>query len=146
MSPSGRRVSSPAFAGRSEQLAALATALDRADGGEAGAVFVGGEAGVGKTRLVAEFERLARSRGACVLAVVVLTWAAPSFPTRRCLGRFGRWCETPSPERWSSWSGAGGGELGRVLPGLRVGGSGEVGTNEPPLVVPGRRMMSAGNR
>lgn len=46
---------SPVFAGRTEQLAALEDALDHVVGGSAATVLVGGEAGVGKSRLVTEF-------------------------------------------------------------------------------------------
>ena len=46
------RVSSPSFVGRVEPLARLHAAVARAAAGESSAVVVGGEAGVGKTRLV----------------------------------------------------------------------------------------------
>ncbi|MDF5752334.1 helix-turn-helix transcriptional regulator [Spongiactinospora sp. TRM90649] len=46
---------SPRFVGRGRELAGLATALDAARGGIAGTVLIGGEAGVGKTRLIREF-------------------------------------------------------------------------------------------
>ncbi|HEY9241342.1 MAG TPA: AAA family ATPase, partial [Streptosporangiaceae bacterium] len=46
--------SSPVLVGRSGQLSALATALAGAAGHPA-TVLVGGEAGVGKSRLLAEF-------------------------------------------------------------------------------------------
>jgi hypothetical protein len=49
-----RRVSSPVFVGRATELADLRAAFERAAGGEASAVLVGGEAGVGKTRLIGE--------------------------------------------------------------------------------------------
>ena len=55
---------SPVFVGRDAELAALGEALSRADAGEPGALFVGGEAGVGKTRLVQEFLRRATADGA----------------------------------------------------------------------------------
>src|SRR3954471_2935676 len=67
-----RRVSSSRFIGRSPELAVLASALERARGSEAAAVLVGGESGVGKSRLLAEFERTAAAPqvrflgGACV--------------------------------------------------------------------------------
>ena len=64
----GRRVSSLAFVGRGEQLDVLAGALRRAGAGSACAVFVGGESGVGKSRLIAEFESGAAAGGARVLA------------------------------------------------------------------------------
>src|SRR3954451_11140547 len=48
------RLASPEFVGRGPELAALESALERAAGGEPAVVLVGGESGVGKTRLVAE--------------------------------------------------------------------------------------------
>jgi predicted ATPase len=50
----GGRVASPTFVGRVEELQALEAARSRAADGEPAVVLVGGEAGVGKTRLVAE--------------------------------------------------------------------------------------------
>jgi DNA-binding CsgD family transcriptional regulator/tetratricopeptide (TPR) repeat protein len=50
----GGRVQSPAFVGRGEELQLLEAARRRAADGEPAVVLVGGEAGVGKTRLVAE--------------------------------------------------------------------------------------------
>ena len=55
----GGRVHSPTFVGRVEELQALEAALKRAADADPTVVLVGGEAGVGKTRLVAEL--IARS-------------------------------------------------------------------------------------
>ncbi|MFI8088651.1 AAA family ATPase [Streptomyces sp. NPDC086080] len=57
---------SPVFVGRTTELDTLTNALARAAAGEPQAVLVGGEAGVGKTRLVEEFAAVARRRGAIV--------------------------------------------------------------------------------
>ncbi|WP_405841705.1 AAA family ATPase [Streptomyces platensis] len=58
---------SPVFVGRAAELAALGDALDRiAVSGEPQALLIGGEAGVGKTRLIEEFAESARARGALV--------------------------------------------------------------------------------
>ncbi|MCU1428337.1 MAG: transcriptional regulator, LuxR family [Actinomycetia bacterium] len=57
------RVSSPAFIGRGEPLDQLEAAVARAATGEASAVVVGGEAGVGKTRLVRELATRAGGAG-----------------------------------------------------------------------------------
>ncbi|MGI5367212.1 helix-turn-helix transcriptional regulator [Streptomyces iakyrus] len=57
---------SPVFVGRAEELGTLHDALVRAREGEPQALLIGGEAGVGKTRLVEEFAAAARSHGAVV--------------------------------------------------------------------------------
>jgi ATP/maltotriose-dependent transcriptional regulator MalT len=62
-----RRVASETFVGRAAELAALDAALARAAEGRTAFTFVGGESGVGKTRVLREFESRARARGARVL-------------------------------------------------------------------------------
>ncbi|MGW1540931.1 helix-turn-helix transcriptional regulator [Streptomyces sp. NPDC002309] len=57
---------SPVFVGRAEELGTLNDALARAAAGEPQAVLLGGEAGVGKTRLVEEFAAAAVGKGAVV--------------------------------------------------------------------------------
>ena len=47
------RVSSPVFVGRADELGELVAAMAGARAGTPGLVLVGGEAGVGKSRLVA---------------------------------------------------------------------------------------------
>ncbi|MFB9236166.1 AAA family ATPase [Plantactinospora siamensis] len=60
------RVSSRTFVGRDADLDALRAAQRRTRAGVPGAVMVGGEAGVGKSRLVDEFTRVAGEDGAQV--------------------------------------------------------------------------------
>ncbi|MGW0809180.1 AAA family ATPase [Nonomuraea sp. NPDC002799] len=62
----GRSVS-PVFVGREEELAALSESFDEARKGLATAVLLGGEAGVGKTRLVQRFAERCAAGGAHVL-------------------------------------------------------------------------------
>ncbi|MEC7056877.1 AAA family ATPase [Streptomyces violaceochromogenes] len=57
---------SPVFVGRAEELGTLHDALVRAREGEPQALLIGGEAGVGKTRLVEEFAVAARGHEAVV--------------------------------------------------------------------------------
>jgi DNA-binding CsgD family transcriptional regulator/tetratricopeptide (TPR) repeat protein len=64
----GGRVSSPTFVGRVEELQALEAARVRAADAEPAVVLVGGEAGVGKTRLVAELTGRSAAAGTRVLA------------------------------------------------------------------------------
>src|SRR3954451_2122725 len=66
-----RHLESRSFVGRAAELAVLEEVLAAASGGRASVVLIGGEAGVGKTRLVAELAARARERavvatGACV--------------------------------------------------------------------------------
>jgi len=59
---------SPVLVGRAEHLAALDAALDRARAGGPSTMLIGGEAGIGKSRLVDEFAARASAAGARVLA------------------------------------------------------------------------------
>ncbi|MBV9380714.1 MAG: AAA family ATPase [Streptosporangiaceae bacterium] len=66
--------------GRSGQLSALDAALGRTRRGEPSAVLVGGEAGVGKTRLVTEFAGRSRRTGARVLTGGCLELGTDGLP------------------------------------------------------------------
>lgn len=75
--------------GRRRELRALAAALDAAVAGSAGAVLLSGEAGVGKTRLVAETVDRAAAAGFCVLTGRCLDTggsALPYLPFAEALG------------------------------------------------------------
>ena len=61
------RISSPVFVGRGEELVRLRAALEGAMSGRVGTTLIGGEAGVGKSRLLAEFRAGAASEGLRVL-------------------------------------------------------------------------------
>jgi DNA-binding CsgD family transcriptional regulator len=74
------RMSSPVLVGRSGQLMALEAALAQAGRGGSPAVMIGGEAGVGKSRLVREFAERARGAGARVLTGGCLELGADSVP------------------------------------------------------------------
>ena len=62
------RVSSPVFVGRADELGELVAAMAGARAGTPGFVLVGGEAGVGKSRLVAELITHATADGDQILA------------------------------------------------------------------------------
>jgi predicted ATPase len=62
------RVSSSRLIGRTTELTELEAALADAADGRPSLAFVAGESGVGKSRLLAEFERRAAGQGALVLA------------------------------------------------------------------------------
>jgi tetratricopeptide (TPR) repeat protein len=63
----GTGSSSVQLIGRDADLAALNNAMEKARGGRRQFVFVSGEAGIGKTRLISEFARLAAAENAAVL-------------------------------------------------------------------------------
>jgi predicted ATPase/DNA-binding CsgD family transcriptional regulator len=61
-------VASPQFVGRTAELARLEELTRQAAGGEPGFVLIGGESGVGKSRLMEEFAARARAAGARVIS------------------------------------------------------------------------------
>ncbi|MEV8309870.1 AAA family ATPase [Streptomyces flavidovirens] len=71
---------SPVFVGRAGELAQLTDALARATAGEPQALLVGGEAGVGKTRLVEEFFAAACRAGAVVVVGGCVEIGADGLP------------------------------------------------------------------
>ena len=72
--------SSEIIVGREADLAALRDALKRTRSAEPSTVLVGGEAGVGKTRLVEEFCRAATADGARVLTGQCLELGEEGLP------------------------------------------------------------------
>src|ERR1700761_7491662 len=76
----GRRGASPVLVGRAAEMAALEAALDAVGQGEPAAVLIGGEAGVGKTRLISEFTAAARGAGVRVLTGACLELGADGLP------------------------------------------------------------------
>lgn len=74
------RVASPVFVGRAAELATLVAAFDAAAGGQSNTVFIGGEAGVGKSRLVDEFLAHAAADNAQVLSGGALELGAEGLP------------------------------------------------------------------
>ena len=75
-----RRVSSPTFVGRADELAVLDSAVARASEGVPAFAFVAGESGVGKSRLVREFEARTAATGARVLVGHCLELGGTVFP------------------------------------------------------------------
>ncbi|MGR8008086.1 helix-turn-helix transcriptional regulator [Streptomyces hypolithicus] len=108
---------SPVFVGRAAELAQLTDALARATAGEPQALLVGGEAGVGKTRLAEEFFTAACDRGAVVVAGGCLEIGADGLPfapfstALRALRR-------RLPDEFAAAAAGQEGELARLLPEL----------------------------
>ena len=74
------RVSSPLFVGRSAELGRIAAAIDAAATGNGQFLLIGGEAGVGKTRLVDEAIGVARGGGALTGVGRCIELTGPSVP------------------------------------------------------------------
>jgi DNA-binding CsgD family transcriptional regulator len=74
------RIGAARFVGRVEELARLTEVLRAAGEGEPATVLMGGDAGVGKTRLVVEFSVRAREQGALVLAGGCLQLGGEGLP------------------------------------------------------------------
>jgi DNA-binding SARP family transcriptional activator len=82
----GTTFSSLPFVGRATQLAALRERWEATVAGTGGLVFVGGEAGIGKTRLVREFAAQCEARGGqCYSAGSTFPETAPYQPFLRLL-------------------------------------------------------------
>src|SRR5262249_5766721 len=75
-----RRGTSPVLVGRAAEMAALEGAFETVRQGGPAALLIGGEAGVGKTRLISEFAARARTAGARVLVGGCLELGADGLP------------------------------------------------------------------
>jgi hypothetical protein len=131
-----RRVSSPDFVGRAEELAALQAALGRAAGGDAAAVFVAGESGVGKTRLLRELDRLAANAGARVMRGTCAAFGAGELPYAPIAGALRGLMRELGAQAFDELVGPRRTELARLLP--------ELGADSLPSGSDGAGMMATG--
>ncbi|HEY7590906.1 MAG TPA: AAA family ATPase [Candidatus Limnocylindrales bacterium] len=124
-------VSSPILVGRDRELAQLDDALDRARAGAPSLLVVAGEAGIGKSRLIAEATDRAGASGARPLVGACLDLAdgLPYLPFVEAMRRFVR---TASAEELATALGPSRREFARLLPEMPFGGNG-VATEEPPI-------------
>ena len=116
-----RRISSPSFIGRAHQLASLLSAYDRSITGEPAAVFVGGEAGVGKTRIVGEFAATASSSGARLLTGGCIELSEGSLPYAPIVEALRELIQSAGPDEIDELLGPARSEFGRLLPELKGG-------------------------
>jgi DNA-binding CsgD family transcriptional regulator/tetratricopeptide (TPR) repeat protein len=124
------RVSSPVLIGRDEELERLAAAWRAAAQGEPATVLVGGEAGIGKSRLVAELAALARSDGGIVLEGACVSLGddegLPLAPIAEALRALGRQLPT---ETLAEVVGSAGASIAHLVPELgRALASGDAAT------------------
>ncbi|HEV8167194.1 MAG TPA: AAA family ATPase, partial [Actinomycetota bacterium] len=112
------RVSSPAFVGRAFELGLLDEAWRRAAAGPPTVVVIGGEAGVGKTRLVEEFTRRRRAEGVRVLVGGCIELGEEGVPFAPMVAALNEMLRGMGPEEARQWIGHGRADLVRLLPGL----------------------------
>ncbi len=89
----------PVLVGRDAQLRVLHAAIERAGGGAGGVVLVSGEAGIGKSRLIAEAKRHASASGTGMRAVQGTCFEPDrSLPFAPFLDLLQSWCLAPLPD------------------------------------------------
>jgi DNA-binding CsgD family transcriptional regulator len=113
-----QRISSPVLVGRAAELEALAAALERALTGVPATVVVAGEAGVGKTRLIAEHARRAEAAGATVLAGGCLDVGDGTLPYAPMVEALRSLAATVEPAALDELLGPARPELSRLVPEL----------------------------
>jgi DNA-binding CsgD family transcriptional regulator len=112
------RVSSPVLIGRTDELARLRAALERANAGASSATLVAGEAGVGKTRLVAELAAIAQAEGALVLLGGCIDLGESSLPYAPVVEALRGVVRRLPADEVDAVIGHGRGELARLVPDL----------------------------
>ncbi len=112
------RVSSPVFVGRAPELERLSRALEDARAGRPTTHFIGGEAGIGKTRLVEEFLAHARQAGAIALIGSCMPLGETALPYAPFVGALRPLVRMLTPERLDAVVGPGRAELAHLLPDL----------------------------
>ncbi|MFB7514193.1 AAA family ATPase [Streptomyces sp. NPDC056144] len=120
---------SPVFVGRAGELTALTEALSRATAGEPQALLVGGEAGVGKTRLIEEFLDTACERDAVVALGGCVELGADGLPFAPFATAL-RGLHRRLPEELTAAADGQESELARLLPELGDPGGHDSGTDE----------------
>ncbi|MBA9004773.1 helix-turn-helix transcriptional regulator [Thermomonospora cellulosilytica] len=118
--------------GRRRELEVLVGALDRAQAGQSAVVLVGGDAGVGKSRLVAELCATARERGGLVLVgqCAELGESMPYLPLADALWTAARDPNVPAEARAALRAAV---EARPVLAGLLPDGPGAAGGDAADL-------------
>lgn len=156
----GVSVVSPVLIGRRDEMASLAALLGRAQAREPAFALVGGEAGVGKTRLVREISAQAAEAGFMVLTGQCVELGAEGLPLAPLVDALRTLTRSLRPETLAEVLGPAGLGLARLLPELApaAGAAGTAGhatqfPGSPPALRPGRgrrasrtRARSAGPR
>jgi DNA-binding CsgD family transcriptional regulator len=111
-------VVSPLFVGRQGELEIIRSELTRVAGGEPGFVLVGGEAGVGKTRLVEEAIDSATEAGFRVLSGRCVELGPEGLPLAPLVEALRALARSALPDELEYWLGPARGPLAQLLPSL----------------------------
>ena len=106
------------FIGRASELRRLEDAYDAVAAGASRTVVVGGEAGIGKTRLVTTFAAEASAGGAHVLTGACFEYGAGALPYHPFVSALRTLTRSVDPGRLPALLGPGRSELARLLPEL----------------------------
>ena len=113
-----RRLSSPVFVGRVTELERLQSAADAGRSGHPTLVLVGGEAGVGKTRLLAELEARQREADWLVLEGAAIAVGAEGLPFEPFVAALRSAIRELGAERIAALAGPNLTDLARLVPEL----------------------------
>jgi DNA-binding CsgD family transcriptional regulator len=114
----GANVVSPVFIGRREELSSLASLLEGIQDGEPAFALIGGEAGIGKTRLTRELAALAADRDYCVLTGHCVELGGDGLPLAPLVDALRTLARTLPPAVLASVLGPAAAALSRLLPEL----------------------------
>jgi DNA-binding CsgD family transcriptional regulator/tetratricopeptide (TPR) repeat protein len=142
----GGNVVSPVFIGRQEELATLADLLARARSLGPAFSLIGGEAGVGKTRLARELAERAAEQGCCVLTGQCVELGGEGLPLAPLVDALRTLARTMPPGELAEVLGPAAPALSRLLPELtQVMATVPAGSaGLPPLASPGSLAPLAG--
>ena len=119
------RIASPVFVGRGEELQRLQAVLEGAGSGIVGTVIVGGEAGVGKTRLLAELRAGAESAGLRFLVGACVDLGDGARPYDPLVAALRPWLKGLSAEEFSRIVGPARSAVQQLIPDLETGSDGK---------------------
>jgi DNA-binding CsgD family transcriptional regulator/tetratricopeptide (TPR) repeat protein len=122
------QVTTGRFVGRTNELAWLRQLLARAATGEPLVALVGGEAGVGKTRLVEQLAAAAEGQGVRVLGGGCVPLGEEGLPFAPVIEALRGLADQLDPAELQAVAGPAWAELGRLAPDLAWGGEAAMGT------------------
>lgn len=125
---------SPVLVGREAEMESLDKALDQAIAGNAVVMIVGGEAGVGKSRLVNELGERAQAAGARVLVGACVELGGEGIPFGPVVEMLRALAGELEPDELDRVLGAGRAEVARLLPELGDGSAAPAVADSAPRI------------